>query len=246
MLTRICSVISIAIVTIGGVVVLGSTPASASGGACGLLFVCVGSNHHTTGHPAPTGHGGGGGSGKTTPIPCPAGQACGSLTVGNAPAAHVPTIDIAQEAKAGLWPPNPEVHTSPANKTYVQLRTGLWIKPEDFRPLSHSTPEPIDGQVATAHADPKSVTWSMGESTVVCDTAGTPNGTSCSYTYNRSSADQPGGKYAISATVTWDIYWTCEGTGCDAPRGSFAEPTTSTTTNTTLAVGEVQTESRPG
>jgi hypothetical protein len=103
----------------------------------------------------------------------------------------------------------------------------------------------VPGQTVTAIATPKDVTWKMGEGTVTCTTAGSRNGTGCGYTYQRSSANQPGGKYAISATVTWNIYWTCEGV-CDAATGNFEYPTVSMTSNADLAVGEVQTESRPG
>ena len=33
----------------------------------------------------------------------------------------------------------------------------------------------------------------------------------CGYTYDRSSAGQPGGAYRVTVTITWDITWT--GTG---------------------------------
>jgi hypothetical protein len=249
MLTRLGAVISIAAVATGTIIALGSAPASASGPtSCGTPQnprVCLGSNRSIPGRPSTPGGGGGGGSGKPTPIPCPPGQLCGALTVGAGPAPAIPTADLAEFARAGLLPPAPTVHTTPADRTYVQLKTGLWIDAAGFRDFRNSAP-PVDGQVVTAVAEAKNVTWDMGESTVVCDTAGTPHGTSCGYTYTRSSADKPGRKYAVTVTVTWDIYWTCEGDPCDAQRGNFPEPTMSRKTNTTLAVGEVQTESRPG
>ena len=250
MLTRLGAVISIAAVATGAIVALGSAPASASGPtSCGTPqhpVVCVPSNRSVPGRPSTPRGGRGGGSGKRAPIPCPPGQQCGALTVGADPAPAIPTIDVAEFARAGLLPPSPTVHTSPAERTYVQLKTGLWIDAAGFRDFSNTAP-PVGGQVVTAVAKRKNVTWNMGESTVVCNTAGTPHGTKCGYTYTRSSADiKPGRKYAVAVTVTWDIYWTCEGDPCDARRGNFPEPTMSRTTNTTLAVGEVQTESRPG
>jgi hypothetical protein len=120
----------------------------------------------------------------------------------------------------------------------------LWLRPGEF--VKVTAPAIAGGQTVTAIAEPKDVTWKMGESTVICDTEGSPHGTACGYTYQRSSANQSTGKYAISVTITWDISWTCAGVGCQADQGTYPDPTMSTTTDTTLVVGEVQTESRPG
>jgi hypothetical protein len=161
-----------------------------------------------------------------------------------APPQRIPTIDVAYNAQNQLVLPAPHVHTSPAGKTYVELRTGLWVNPGDF--AHEEAPATVPGQTVTAIAEPKDITWKMGEGrSVTCKTAGRPNGTRCGYTYHRSSASQPGGKYAIAVTVTWNVYWTCQG-ACDAAQGTYAQPTMAMTTNTTLAVGEVQTQSRPG
>ncbi|MGH3379970.1 MAG: hypothetical protein ACRDP6_35090 [Actinoallomurus sp.] len=177
-------------------------------------------------------------------MPCPGAVNCNAMGAGAAvPLARTPTIDIAYNARNGLILPAPHVHTSPEGKTYVQLRTGLWVDPGDFH--GERAPAVVPGQTVTAIATPKSITWNMGESTVTCQTAGSQKGTRCGYAYERSSAGQPGGKYAIAVTVTWNVYWTCVG-DCDAAQGTFADPTMSMTTNTTLAVGEVQTESRGG
>jgi hypothetical protein len=86
----------------------------------------------------------------------------------------------------------------------------------------------------------------MGERTVTCHSGGSRDGKACGYTYQRSSAGQPNRRYAITVTITWYVHWTCQGV-CDAPAGDWAPNSTmSRTANTTLAVGEVQTESRPG
>jgi hypothetical protein len=177
-------------------------------------------------------------------MPCPGAVNCNAMGAGAPePVQQIPTIDVAYNAKNQLQLPAPHVHTSPDGKTYVQLRTGLWVDPGDFG--REEAPAVVPGQTVTAIATPKDITWNMGESTVTCQTAGSPRGTRCGYRYKRSSANQPDGKYAISVTVTWNVYWTCEG-NCDAPGGTYAEPTMAMTTNTTLTVGEVQTESRPG
>jgi hypothetical protein len=243
MLTKLSSAISIAILASGAIVTLGTTPASAGGGPGGKGAVGVRLGTTTPGR-ARTPRRGGGGSGKAAPIPCPAGQACGALTVGAAPVAVVPTIDVAYEARNQLQLPTPTVHTSPRNRTYVQLRTGLWVDAADFTEERASAT--VGGTTVTAIGIPRDVTWKMGESTVTCTTAGSRSGKTCGYTYQRSSAGQPNGRYAISVTVTWDVSWTCVGV-CDAPAGDWGpDSTMARTTDTTLAVGEVQTESRPG
>jgi hypothetical protein len=244
MLTRLSSVIPIVILTAGALAALDTTPVFADGPTCGRICVTAANGHRSPGRQATGGGGGGGGGATPELIPCPADQLCGETTAGDVPPVQaVPTIDVAYNARNQLVLPAPHVHTAPRAKTFVQLRTALWVNPGDFQ--RETAVAEVPGQAVTAVATPKDITWHMGEGTVTCTAAGSRNGTDCGYTYEHSSANQPGGKYAISVTVTWDIFWTCEG-DCDADGGNFADPTTSMTTNTTLAVGEVQTESRPG
>lgn len=249
MLTRLSSAIAIAIVATGVIIALDAAPASASQGpGCtrtGCLQPHVTKTYTTSGRPGRS-NGGGGGGGKVTPPPCPPGNVCGTKTVGNgpAPAVQVRTIDVAYDARNQLQVPVPHLHTSPRNRTYVQLRTGLWLDRGDYAKETASAS--AGGQTVTAIGEPASVTWNMGESSVICHTAGRRGTTKCGYTYQRSSADRPNGKYAISVTVTWNVRWTCTGVGCDAAGGTYPVPTMSMTSNATLAVGEVQTESRPG
>jgi len=243
MLTRFSSAIAIALIAAGASVAVNAIPASAA--PCGATGgACANSHRHIPGRSVPSRKGGGGGGGKVAPIPCPGAVNCNAMGAGAAaPPQRIPTIDVAYSAQNQLQLPAPQVHTSPEGKTFVQLRTGLWVDPGGFG--REEAPAVVPGQTVTAIATPKSVTWNMGESTVTCQTAGSPKGTRCGYTYKRSSAGQPGGRYAIAVTVTWNVYWTCVG-DCDAAQGTYADPTMSMTTNTTLAVGEVQTESRPG
>ena len=247
MLTRITSVISIAILAVGATVALDAAPASAGGPGCtvnGCSGVHGGYRKTFPVRSGRPGHGGGGGN--AGPPPCPPNTNCNTLGLGNAApaAAQVRTIDVAWDARNQLHLPAPHIHTSPHGKTYVQLKTGLWLPPGDFK--QETAPASAGGQTVTAIGDPLSVTWNMGEGSVTCRTAGSPGGTQCGYTYQRSSAGQPNRKYAISVTATWNIHWTCAGVGCDDLNGTYAAPTMSMTTNATLAVGEVQTESRPG
>jgi hypothetical protein len=146
-------------------------------------------------------------------------------------------------ARNQLVLPAPTLNTSPTGKTYVQLRTALWVNPGQY--VTKTAIAAVPGQTVTAYGVPDNITWNMGEGTVVCHAAGSRRGTQCGYTYQRSSANRPGGKYAISVSITWNVHWECAG-ACDANYGTFDPPTMTMTTNDTLAVGEVQTESRPG
>jgi hypothetical protein len=242
MLTRLSSGISIAILVAGAAVAVDAAPASACNGT-GCANVHLGYTKTLPGRSARPG--GGGGAARQGPPPCPANTNCNTLGLGAAvPAAPVRTIDVAYDAHNKLLLPVPHPRTSPRNRSYVQLRTGLWLAPGEF--VRVTAPASAGGQTVTAIAEPKDVTWNMGKDTVVCDTGGSTRGTACGYTYKRSSAGLPNGKYAISVTITWNVSWTCGGVGCDAENGTYPDPTMSTTTNTTLAVGEVQTQSRPG
>lgn len=241
MLTRLSAAVAIAVAA----TFLAAAPASAAGPGCNQTGCVVAHNTNTIpGRATGPVHTRGGKGGGKAPPPCPPAVACGAITLGAAAAPPpTPTIDVAYDARNQLQLPAPHVHTAPRQKTYVRLKTALWVDRADFAPVT--APAAVPGQTVTAIAKPKSVTWDMGENAVSCDTAGDPTGNTCSYTYARSSAAQPGGAYQISATVTWDVSWTCTG-ACDTPAGTYPDPTMSMTTHTTLTVGEIQTVSRPG
>jgi len=244
MLTKLSPAISLVVLATGATLILDATAALArptGGGPGGKGVVRVAkSQRHTISRP--TG-GKGGKSGKRAD--CPPTVAC--LTVGN----NVPgppqvrTVDVAFEARNKLELPTPTINTSPGNRTYVALRTGLWLGDGQYARKTASASTPDGATTVTAIGDPQEVTWNMGEGSVTCHSEGSKDGKACGYTYQRSSANQPGRRYALTVTITWYVHWTCDGV-CDAPEGDWApDSTMSRTANTTLAVGEVQTESRP-
>ena len=69
---------------------------------------------------------------------------------------------------------------------------------------------------------------------------GSKNGKDCNYTYQRSSAGQPGGRYQITATITWARHVDLRGIRCDSAGGDLGNQT-STSPPTPLVVGEIQT-----
>lgn len=188
------------------------------------------------------GAGAGSGSGPVAP-PDPEGltadQANDIVPVPGGPVqpAAPATADLVAAVVASTEYPAPTVHTAPEGKTYVRLRTSLWVDGFD-----NVQTEPItDGaQTVQLIATPKSVTWNLGEKEIVCDDAGSKDGKTCNYTYQRSSASQPGDSYKITATITWDVEWTCEGDDCDADGGSLGVNSLSSEP-TPLVVSEIQT-----
>ncbi|WP_344590061.1 hypothetical protein [Actinomadura vinacea] len=189
------------------------------------------------------GTGGGGGGGSTGEIPTLDGLDSGGIGAQNAPpqaAAAVPTAVLAQQARDSAQFPVPQVHTSPEGRTYVRVRTGLWV--EGFTTVS-TEPITVDGQTIQATATPKRVEWNLGETTLTCNGAGSQNDTTCSHTYQRSSTQQPGGAYQITATIYWGVAWTCTGANCDAAGGTL-EDASSPSAPTPLIVGEIQTNTQ--
>lgn len=191
----------------------------------------------------------GAGPGRTDPGPgCGATGGVGTCPLGDGagapPAlAPIPTITLAFSARDALEFPAPRIHTAPAPKTFVQVRTNLWITPGT---TFVSMPERLNvpGQSVHATAKLESVVWNLGERTITCNSPGSKQSSSCSYTYNRSSAGQPGGKYHLTATANWKVSWTCTGGGCDAPGGTFDDPVPMAGSSD-LPVGEIQTNSQP-
>ncbi|MFB4312774.1 hypothetical protein [Actinomadura sp. 21ATH] len=195
-----------------------------------------------------TGGGGGGtggsGGGGNAPIPGLNADDEGLGPGGDpepAPEAPAPaTIDLAESARASAPMPVPTVHTAPDGKTYVKVKTGLWV--DGFETVQ-TPPVSAGDQIVQATAAPRSVSWNLGETTITCNGPGNENGTECSHTYNRSSASVPGGAYKITATITWGVTWTCEGSECDAPSGTLAD-LSSTSAPSPLVVSEIQTNTR--
>lgn len=190
--------------------------------------------------------GGGGGGGASGPVqpPDPVGltadqgdDAVAVPGVDPPPPAPPDTFLLVQQASDSAAFPIPTVHTAPTDKTYVRLRTNLWVEGFD---VVETDPITVGAQTVQATAEPSSVTWDLGEKKLVCQDAGGRDEESCHYTYKRSSAGQPGGSHKITATVTWNVSWTCEGADCDDDGGDLGTATR-TSQPTPLVVSEIQT-----
>lgn len=155
-------------------------------------------------------------------------------------AAPVPPVVVARQAASQLALDSPRIESSPAPGTaqLVSLPTWLWVDAADWD--TQSATASVPGVSVTATATPTTLTFSMGDgSTVVCHGPGTafraggdPKAASpdCGHTYTHSSAGQPGGAFAVTATVTWAISWAGAGQA-----GTLPALTTQATASFTVA-----------
>ena len=132
--------------------------------------------------------------------------AAGSAGAGRAPA-------------AGAAQPGHPVFPGAGDLQLVHLPVWLWVNRAVW--VARSTTAAVPGEQVTATAIPVSVTWRMGDgSVVVCRGPGTPYSRrygpasaspDCGHTYGRSSAGLPRGAYRVAATITWDVTWQATG-----------------------------------
>ncbi|MBW8481441.1 hypothetical protein [Actinomadura parmotrematis] len=212
---------------------------SANAAPCAALNCSVESGGgSTSGGGGGTGGGSGGGGGGTGTLDGSNGALLPILNQDDPPPAPAApaTIDLAMQARSSAQLPLPQVHTSPQGKTYVRLRTSLWV---DGFVQVETPPITVGAQTVQAVATPKSVLWQLGETSITCNSGGSKSG-GCSYVYKRSSAKEPSGTYKITASITWAVSWTCQGADCDAA-GGVLDDLTAISAQTPLVVSEIQT-----
>lgn len=161
----------------------------------------------------------------TVAVPCPLETVeCGSALV-----PKISTRDVVEMARAQIQMPLPRPRTNPSPKSYVNIRTDLWIQPTLWR--AYRAEITISGQHVELTARPLRVVWTPGDGTSeVCYQ------TTCHHVWTRSSQDP----YRVTATVEYNVSWTCEG-ACDSKGGElgpFPAPG-----HTRLRVNEIQTVS---
>ncbi|WP_419995063.1 hypothetical protein [Streptomyces boninensis] len=143
----------------------------------------------------------------------------GQLPEDGGPALPSPA-ELAQAAYEQLRLPSPQIRANPDGEKLVTLPTWLWLSRGSWGKVSATASVPEVS--VTAVARPTKATWSTGDGkTVTCRGPGTPYTAAgrdprsaspdCGHTYRRSSADQPGDAYPVSATVRWTVTWSGAG-----------------------------------
>jgi hypothetical protein len=137
---------------------------------------------------------------------------------------------LAQQALARMPFPPVQIAMAPAEHTYVNFPTILWIPAGQWHELSATAA--IGSRSITLTATPDSMTWEMGDGGVSCAGPGTPwepNGqdeqsSACTFTYTHSSIGRPGTGndrgYSVRAIVTYELHWVCAG-NCDQAGGDL-------------------------
>ncbi|MGC0379965.1 hypothetical protein RKD33_000181 [Streptomyces sp. SAI-129] len=125
----------------------------------------------------------------------------------------------------------------------VGMPVWLWNNKSDTTWGPNSATAAVPGLSVTATARVTKITYSMGDGgSVTCTTAGTKyskaygdkSSPDCGYRYTKVSADQPGGKFTVTATSSWEVTW-------QASNGASGTlPDEIRTSNTTARVGELQ------
>ena len=151
-------------------------------------------------------------------------SAGGGLCPAEASPGGGPAVDpvvLAQEARARLAIPIPEIRLNPSTRQdqLVQVATWMWVDGSTWG--SRSATAAVPGVAVTATAAAQHVVWDMGNGDrVTCTGAGTPYDTSrregeqssdCSYTYRHA------GYFTVTATVEWAAAWSGPGVGGPLP-----------------------------
>jgi hypothetical protein len=158
---------------------------------------------------------------------------------------------LAQRAANELHLPTPVVGRNPTTQALVNLPEWFWIPRNQWHPLTQRTA--AGGVWAVVTARPVSTSWNPGNGSqpVTCWGPGTPYDTSvpvsdqtttCSYTYPRSSADQPQTGpnpndrfFTVTVTTKWSVSWV----GAGGAGGAL--PVIARTTTFPLAVAQRET-----
>lgn len=113
----------------------------------------------------------------------------------------------------------PEVNPAWGHRrSYVGIPVWLWV--ENPQPLTwgpYTETATLGGQTITATAQVTGLRWNMGDGReVVCGNLGTAysvgygltDSPSCGHRYDRTSQNQPGDRYTVTATSQWTVTWT--------------------------------------
>ena len=127
--------------------------------------------------------------------------------------------EAAEKAIAELRLPVPEIGSAPCTDAGCMGAVGVpvWMWVGNSWATRTVTAEISTGQI-TATARPRHTDWTMGDGTTLRCQQGTPYSESygwaespdCGHVYQRTSADQPGQRYTVTADLVWDITVTGE------------------------------------
>jgi hypothetical protein len=113
-----------------------------------------------------------------------------------------------------------DIHTAPEPPaaTYIGVENWLWIPPGQWATLRKSVT--AGATTVTVEAAPAQIVWNLGPNPITCYGPGEAWGqgmtdaasTTCGYTYKETSDSEPHGRFQITATIRYQVTWSCSGT----------------------------------
>ena len=170
-----------------------------------------------------------------------------ALDTGDPGVAPAPVVDARAEAEKAFDSINlatPDIHLAPSPPlpTYPNLETWIWVPRSQWQPVELS----VTAGATTVHVEARPVRMEIDsgerpqmkyspagiDSSFVCYDAGRAWSksfgddaeTSCGYTYQTTSSDNPAGgnRYQLTADIVYEGSWTCVGQ-CTEEAGSLGE-----------------------
>ncbi|MCX5327800.1 ATP/GTP-binding protein [Streptomyces sp. NBC_00140] len=189
-----------------------------------------------------------GGTGAVYRVLCPETGRIGVVWIPDADDPAVPAIDpevLARQAVDKMKLAGPDV-ASPraAGKYTVGVPVWMWVNQSATTYGPNSASATAGGVTVTATASVSKIVWQMGDgATVTCTGPGTAYQASdgmaksptCGHVYTTTSANEPGGRFALSATSSWTINWQVTGGG-----GGAGQLTETRQSQVPVAIGELQ------
>ncbi len=136
--------------------------------------------------------------------------------------------ELAQSALNTLQLATADIQLAPAypDPAVIGIENWLWLPESQWQVLTETVR--AGGTTVRVSAAPARVAWDMGPGGTVCFDAGRPwvDGmgdqavTRCGYIYDETSTREPDGVFDVSATIVYDVDWTCSGV-CTTAAGSL-------------------------
>lgn len=112
-----------------------------------------------------------------------------------------------------------DIHTAPEPPaaTYIGVENWLWIPADQWARLRKSLT--AGATTVTVNATPSQIVWNLGPTSITCYGPGKPwvrgmteaASTTCGYTYKETSDREPQGQFQITATIRYQVTWSCSG-----------------------------------
>lgn len=150
-------------------------------------------------------------------------------------------VQLAQRAIERMSLRGPEIRMTIEDPEIAVVGVPVWlwteVGPTTWGPNTVSASVP--GLSVTATAKARQIEWAMGDGrSQVCANPGTPytagsvTSPTCQHVYEKASVGQPGERFPVTATTTWDVTW--------SGGGQSGALTVTRESTATIRVGEVQ------